>query len=198
MSTQTKHLISPEEYLAIERNAEVRSEFYRGEMFPMVGGSRLHSLIKSNIARSLGNQLQSRDCEVHSSDLRVKSPAMASYMYPDVLVLCGEPELEDHHLDTLLNPVVIFEVLSPSTEAYDRGDKSVQYRTIESLREYVLVSQQVSRVEQLVRQDSGGWLLTETDQLDDVLELPSIGCRLPLREIYAKVDFQNAERPKVD
>jgi Uma2 family endonuclease len=195
MSTQTKHLISPEEYLASERNAEVRSEFYRGEVTPMVGASRVHNLISACLGSELIQQLKGRPCEVYISDMRVKVSAKI-YTYPDVTVACGDIRFEDEQVDTLLNPTVIFEVLSPSTEHEDRGRKWVSYRTIESLREYILVAQDAPRVEHHLRQAEGGWLLTETHQLDDVLELPSIGCRLPLREIYAKVDVQNREQPK--
>jgi Uma2 family endonuclease len=120
------------------------------------------------------------------------------HTYPDVTVACGNILFEDEHVDTLLNPTVIFEVLSPSTEHDDRGRKWASYRTIESLREYILVAQDAPRVEHHLRQAEGSWLLTEMHQLDDVLELPSIACRLPLSEIYAKVDFQNAEQPKAD
>jgi Uma2 family endonuclease len=194
MSTQVKRLLTPQEYLAIERDSEFRHEFYRGEMLQTTGGSFKHSLIKSYISRALGNQLKSRDCTVHSSDLRVKVTATGIYTYPDVLVACGELQLEDAHSDTLLNPVVIVEVLSPSTEAYDRGEKWKNYRTIDSLREYLLVAQDAPRVEQYIRQEQEGWLLTETDQLDQTVELPSIACRLPLREIYARVDFEAAEK----
>jgi Uma2 family endonuclease len=194
MSTQPKRLYSPEEYLAIERNADVRSEYFRGEMFQMVGASRAHNLITSNIARELGNQLKGGPCDLYISDMRVKVSSTGLYTYPDVTVACGDIQFEDSHVDTLLNPTVIFEVLSPSTEAYDRGKKFERYRTIASLREYVLVAQDAVRIEHYVRQPDGGWLLTDLNRPEEVLELPSISCKLPLREIYARVDFDRAER----
>src|SRR5215211_3382177 len=152
MSSQRKTLLTPEEYLAVERRSEVRSEYLAGEVFAMVGASKRHNLIVSNLIRVLGNQLLDRPCNVYPSDMRVKVSRIGKYTYPDVVVACEEEEFDDEERDTLLNPLVIIEVLSESTEAYDRGRKFEHYQYIESLTEYLLVSQEPYRVEQYVRQ----------------------------------------------
>src|SRR5215211_8263317 len=152
MSYQRKTLLSPEEYLAIERKSEIKHEYFAGEVFAMVGASKRHNLITANIIRLLGNQLADRPRNVYPSDMRVKVSATGKYTYPDVVVACDEEQFDDEEKDTLLNPVVIFEVLSESTEAYDRGKKFEQYQQIESLTEYVLVAQEPHRIEQYVRQ----------------------------------------------
>jgi Uma2 family endonuclease len=187
MDAQTRPRLTPEEYLAIERQAETRSEYLDGEMFAMTGGSLHHNLIVSNLVRELSLQLKKRPCQVYPSDLRVHIPATGLYTYPDVIVVCGEPRLEDQHLDSLLNPTLIVEVLSPTTEAYDRGKKFEHYQTIQTLSEYVLVSQDSFRVEQYLRQDGNRWLLTTTAGLDGRVALPSVQCELALAEIYDKV-----------
>lgn len=189
MAILTKTRISPEEYLATERRAETKSEYLDGEVFAMTGVTRRHSLVTTNLVRELSQKLIDRPCEVHANDLRVLIPATGLYTYPDVTVVCGEPRFEDHEVDTLLNPILIVEVLSPTTEAYDRGKKFEHYGTIESLAEYVLVSQAAPRVEQFVRQDGGHWLFTATSGLDAKVLLPSIGCEVALAEIYHKVPF---------
>ncbi|HYU32809.1 MAG TPA: Uma2 family endonuclease [Thermoanaerobaculia bacterium] len=190
MSVQTKARLSPQEYLDIERRAETKSEYLDGAMFAMTGVSRRHSLVTTNLTRELSQRLLDRPCEVHSSDLRVYIPATGLYTYPDLAVVCGEPQFEDdQELDTLLNPTLIVEVLSPTTEAYDRGKKFEHYDSIGSLAEYVLVSQTTPRVEQLVRQEGGHWLFTGTSGLDGKVILSSIGCELELAKIYHKVPF---------
>lgn len=148
MLPQSRRPLTPAEYLALERQAEVRSEYFQGEAFAMAGGSQRHNLIVANLLRLLGNQLVSRDCNVYPSDMRVKIEALGKYTYPDVAVACGENRFEDEHRDVLLNPVVLFEVLSQSTEAYDRGKKFEHDQALDSLREYLLVSQDACRVEQ--------------------------------------------------
>lgn len=199
MSSQPKTSLTPEEYLAIERKAETKSEYFEGEMFPlgsmgklheafaMTGASRRHNLVAGNIFAALHRQLMERPCEVYPSDMRVRTPATGFYTYPDVSVACDEPNFEDDYLDTLLNPIVIIEVLSVSTEAYDRGKKFEQYQQIESLMEYLLVAQEPYRVEQYVRQTDAQWLYTEAHQAEDVIKLSSIACDLVLRDIYNKV-----------
>jgi len=179
---------TPAEYLALERAAEIKSELIDGHIVAMSGVSREHSLVAINLASHLNRQLEHRPCEVHGSDLRVRVSNTGLYTYPDVSVVCGEPEFEDEHFDTLLNPTVIFEVLSPSTEAYDRGEKFARYRRLASLREYVLVAQDRPRVERFTRQGEA-WVLTAFDEIEAVVELSSIGCALSLGEIYAKVRF---------
>jgi len=187
MSSQLKTYLTPEEYLAIERKAEDRSEYFNGEMFAMSGASRRHNLIVTNIVREISQQIKGKPCEVYSNDMRVKIPATGLYTYPDVVVVCDEPKFEDEYIDTLLNPVVIIEVLSDSTEKYDRGQKFAHYRGIESLAEYMLVAQDNFKVEQFTKRSDKQWLMTEKGSLEDEIKLISIECVLQLREVYDKV-----------
>jgi len=190
MSRQVKPHVSPEEYLALERQAETKHEYVDGEIFAWAGASRKHNLIAMNISGELRQQLKGKPCEVYQSEMRVKAPASRAYVYPDVVVVCSEPQFEDDYVDTLLNPKVVFEVLSKSTESYNRLAKSAYYRTIESLSEYLLVVQEEYRVEQYVKQVAGRWLLTEVRSLENVIELESIGCALALRDIYDRISFE--------
>ena len=189
MASQPKSYLTPEEYLAMERKAEYKSEYFAGEVFAMVGASRKHNLIATNITTTLGQQLKKRACEIYASDMRVRVPATGSYTYPDVVVACGEPEFEDDYLDTLLNPVVIIEVLSASTASYDRIKKFGYYRTIDSLDEYLLVAQDEYKIEQYVKQPDGRWLLADIKSLEATAEMPSIQCMLPLADVYDKVSL---------
>ena len=161
MSAVPKPFLTPQEYVARERRAEIKSEYLRGEVFAMSGASRKHNLIAGNVNRVLGEQLRERECEVYPGDMRVKVSPTGLYTYPDVTVACGEPEFEDAEVDTLLNPRVIVEVLSPSTADYDRGRKFTHYRRLPSLREYVLISQECPLVEHYVRQGQDEWLLSK-------------------------------------
>ena len=181
-------LLTPEEYLAKERKALTKSEYRNGQIYAMPGASRKHNLITVHILGELYVQLRDRSCEVYPSDMRVKVSAAGLYTYPDVIVVCDEPRFDDTHFDTLLNPTVLIEVLSPSTAAYDRGDKFAAYQKLDSLREYVLISQDSVCVEHYLRQEQA-WDLTEFRALNDVFHLVSIGCALSLRAIYAKVQF---------
>jgi Uma2 family endonuclease len=156
-------------------------------MFAMAGASRRHNLIAANIIRTLGNQLLERNCNVYPSDMRVKIGKINKYTYPDVVVACGEEQFEDEETDTLLNPVVIIEVLSASTEAYDRGKKFEHYQSLDSLVEYLLVTQDSIRVEQYVRQSNRTWTYSEFHSLEDTVQLHTIDCKLMLSEVYAKV-----------
>jgi len=187
MSSQPTTYLTPDQYLAVERKAEYKSEYIDGEMVAMTGASRKHNLIAFNLTREISQQLRSRPCEGYASDMRVRVPSTRLYTYPDVVVVCGEPRFEDDYVDTLLNPTLIIEVLSESTELYDRGKKFGFYRSIESLAEYLLVAQDEHRVEQYVKQSDGRWLLSDYRSLEDVIELPSIQCKLAMREIYDKV-----------
>ena len=191
MVSQTTTYLTPEEYLALERKAEYKNEYINGEIVAITGASRIHNLITINIGSELRQQLKEAPCEVYSNDMRVRIPSTGLYTYPDAVVVCGEPKLEDDFLDTLLNPTLIFEVLSTSTEAYDRGKKFSDYRTIESLAEYALVAQDEYRVEQYVKQSDGRWLLTDIRSLDGTVELASVSCVLALKEIYHKVNLSN-------
>ena len=190
MSAVPKRMLTPAEYLTIERAAEFKSEFYRGEMFAMADASREHILIAGNVTGELRNQFKGRCCEVYSNDMRVKVSATGLYTYPDVVIVCGEPEFLDAEVDTLLNPTVLIEVLSPSTESYDRGAKAEQYRRIPTLREHVLITQDRPHVDVLIRQADGSWLLRETNDLDQVVTLPSVSVSLPMREIYDRITFE--------
>jgi Uma2 family endonuclease len=189
--------LTPDEYLAIERAAETKSEYWDGEMFAMSGASRKHGLAGFAIATELGVQLRGRPCEAFIADMRVRMPKRRAYVYPDVVVACDEPQFEDDQLDTLLNPTLVIEILSPSTANFDRGHKFQHYRTIASLQEYVLVHQDAVRVEHYRRQSDFSWVLREFSQLDDTLELPSIGCQLRLEAIYEKLKdlLPDADRP---
>jgi Uma2 family endonuclease len=188
MSTQPQRsFLTPEEYLSIERKAEFKSEYFNGEMFAMAGASQPHNRIVSNIISALNPQLLQRDCNIYPSDMRVKIEKINKYTYPDVVVTCGKEILEDDQIDTLLNPILIIEILSASTEAYDRGEKFRQYQFIQSLAEYILITQDAIRVEQYVRQTDRTWLYSEYQNLDDVIKLESIACELTLKDVYAKV-----------
>lgn len=183
-----KILITPEEYIVKERKAEFKSEYRNGQIVAMPGASHQHNLLSGNIFGHIFIQFLDRTCQIYANDMRVKVSNSGLYTYPDVVVVCDEPQFEDNHVDTLLNPTVIVEVLSPSTEEYDRHDKFMSYQTLESLQEYILVSQNSVHVEQYVRQN-GNWILREFRSLDDMLQLASIECQLAVRAIYAKVQF---------
>lgn len=178
--------LSPEQYLAAERRGEGRHEYLAGEIHAMTGASRKHGLIVTNLARILSGELLDAPCEVYVSDMRVRVSPTNSYVYPDVVAVCTEPRFEDEHVDTLINPTVIVEVLSPSTEDYDHGKKWMLYQQISSLRDYLLVAQDRVQVEQYTRQDDGAWLYRVTTDPAAVLELPSIRCLVEIRGVYAK------------
>ncbi len=190
MSTQAKPWITPEEYLERERLAEYKSEYYRGEVFAMAGASLRHGRIVRNLAGELFQQLKNKKWEVFTSDLRLRVTATGLYTYPDVVVICGEPEVADDQKDTVVNPAIVIEVLSDSTKDYDRGQKFEHYRGIPSLREYLVIAQDHPHAEHYIRQPENRWLLSETANLSDTLHLPAIDCTLPLAAIYDKVDFQ--------
>jgi Uma2 family endonuclease len=189
VSTRPEPRHSDEEYLAIERASDTKSEYLDGILYAMGGASARHVQIAGNVAGELRNQLRDKPCLVYSTDLRVRVSRAGLYTYPDVVVVCGDPNFVDDELDTLTNPLLIVEVLSDSTENYDRGEKFERYRTNTSFREYLLVAQERVHVERFVRQDDGTWVLYETNSLDDVLELVSVGCSLAVAEIYLKVSF---------
>ncbi|HLC17134.1 MAG TPA: Uma2 family endonuclease [Thermodesulfovibrionia bacterium] len=167
LTAAVKQRYTPEEYLALERKAEYKSEFVNGRIFAMSGASRKHNLIAGNIFRELSLQFKNRPCEVYMSEMRVKVSPTGMYTYPDVVAVCGDISLEDIHNDTLINPTVIVEVLSESTEAYNRGEKFAHYRSLESLQEYILVAQDKVRVERFVRQGKL-WVLYEASSAPDL------------------------------
>jgi Uma2 family endonuclease len=189
MSANTKPLMSPQDYLLRERLADFRSEFYRGEMFAMAGGSWEHTLVKDNIAREAGSQMKAGPCHVLTSDLRVKITASGLYTYPDIVIVCDEPKFEDKVLDTLLNPRAIVEVLSDSTEKYDRGTKFAQYRKLPSVQEFVLVAQDRPLVESYARQADDTWILTVVSDLGRTFAFAAIPVQIPLVDIYRGVAF---------
>ncbi len=194
MSSPSPNLITPDEYLELERKSEIRSEYIGGRIFAMSGASRRHNLIAGNLFRELSSQMRGRECEVYVSDMRVKIGPTGMYTYPDIAAVCGQPRFEGAHVDTLLNPMVIVEVLSESTEAYDRGEKFANYRRLDTLQEYVLVAQDKIRVEHY-RREGEQWILSEISDPDSALDLPSIGCHVGLGAIYEKVDFNPLSVP---
>jgi Uma2 family endonuclease len=172
--------------LALERSASYKNEFDDGQIYAMTGASREHNLVSGNMYRDLSLQLKKRPCEAYINDMRVKAAEARSYHYPDIAIVCGTPQFEDVQVDTLLNPMLLIEVLSPSTEAYDRGGKFANYRKIPSLREYLLVAQDQPSIERYVRQGEV-WILSEATGLEASVPLESIDCVLSLREVYDKV-----------
>lgn len=191
MASRQEPFYTPEEYLAMERAAATKHEYFNGRIYAMSGAHRNHVRIATNLIILLGTQLRGRPCEVFHSDMRVRVSGTGLYTYPDVSALCGEPEFEDGEVDVLLNPTVLVEVLSKSTEAYDRGGKFDHYRTIPTLQEYVLFEQDRARAEHRVRKGESGdrWGLTMVRGLDATLELPAIGCVLALRDVYDRVEL---------
>ena len=187
-SAAAQTYLSPEEYLAFERKATTKHEYLNGQIVAMSGASFAHNFITVNIATSLNVQLMEGECRVATSDMRVKVTQINSYFYPDVVVVCGEPRAEDDTFDTLLNPTLIVEVLSPSTEGYDKGEKFEHYQQIASLKDYILISQDEIRVEHYRRQESE-WLRSEFRELEDVLSLLSINCELRLQDVYRRVEI---------
>ena len=185
-SLAAQTLYTPDEYLALERKATFKNEYLNGEILAMSGASNAHNLITLDIGTELNIQLRSRECLVYTNDMRIRTSPMGSYFYPDVVVVCGEPRFEDNVFDTLVNPIIVVEVLSPSTEAFDKDEKFRCYQELASLREYILVSQDRVRVEHY-RLIKTQWVQTEFHVREDVLPLLSIGCELPLQDIYRRV-----------
>lgn len=197
MSTVPIRTYTPAEYLERERQARTKSQYYRGEIFAMSGASREHLRIAGDLFVYLSNALRDRPCEVFNSDLRVKVQDSGLYTYPDLTIVCGEPQFEDKNVDTLVNPLVLIEVLSESTESYDRGAKSSQYRKLPTLRELVLVSSMGVQVEHYHRRDDDQWGFWETTDCTASLSLASVGIAVPLAEIYRRVEFSPAAAPPV-
>lgn len=178
--------LTPEEYLAIERQAEYKSEYVDGVMYSMAGGSPQQSLIASNILGELYIHLKGSGCRVFNSDLKVRVPSSRKFHYPDVLVVCGEPELAYDEKDVLLNPLLIVEVLSESTQGYDKERKFLYYQEIDSFGEYLLVAQDQPIVQHYVKQPDGSWIYKKIEGLAQSIELATINCRLKLKDIYSK------------
>ena len=187
MSTLTaRTYLTPEEYLTWERKQPFKNEYHNGQIIAMSGASRGHNRITVDITIQLGNQLMDSDCEVFASEMCVRTSPEVSYFYPDVIVVCGEPRFEDDTFDTLLNPILVVEVLSPSTATFDRGEKFEHYKQLASLQEYLLISQDSVRVEHYCLRETQ-WNRNTFQRLEDVLPLVSIGCEVSLRTIYRRV-----------
>jgi Uma2 family endonuclease len=193
VSSAPSHHLTAEEYLEIERKAPTKSELIHGRMYAMAGASRAHTKLVANIVRSLGNQLAGKDCDVYPQDLRLKVSETGMYTYPDLAVVCGEARFEDKNGDTLLNPAVIVEVLSDSTEAYDRGAKFLHYQRLPSLKAYVLVSQSEPRLECYTRSEHD-WSYSQAHGVDSRLSLPAISCDLKLAEVYDRVQLEGSTK----
>jgi Uma2 family endonuclease len=193
MSALPKVYWTPEQYLAWERKQESKSEYWNGEIFAMAGASEKHNLIAANVIALLHPQLRSRGCRTYPGDIRLFISATGLYTYADVVVVCGQPQFTDSEVDTLLNPTLIVEVLSKSTENYDRGKKFQNYRTIGSLTDYLMIAQDSYSIEHYVRRPEGQWLFSEARGLEAVLTLPTLHCTLKLSEVYDQVDLSPSE-----
>ncbi len=193
MTAQPTTPLSEEAYLALERASPIKHEYLRGRIFAMTGAKEPHNLIAGNTLAALHAQLRRKPCRVYPSDMRVKVVQTGLNTYPGVMVVCGQPQFTDDVRDTVVNPTVIIEVLSASTERYDRGLKFQNYRTIDTLRDYILISQSSHRIEHYTRQDHGLWLLQECTSLDQTVTLRSIDCTLLLADIYEKVELEPDE-----
>lgn len=187
-SVAAQTYLTPQEYITAERKATLKSEYLSGEIVAMSGASHEHNLITMNTATGLYNQLVEQGCRVFASDMRVGISAGDSYFYPDIVVVCEKPRFEDNEFDTLINPIVVIEVLSQSTEAYDKGEKFRRYQQLESLQEYILISQDQVQVERYHRQDKN-WVSSEFTSLEDILELISVEAELSLQQIYRFVEI---------
>jgi Uma2 family endonuclease len=180
-----------EQYIELDKNSAERYEYFDGVIVDMAGGSLNHNRITRNVIRSLENTLAGGECEVLPSDMRLKVPKAFPYRYPDAVVVCGEPMIEEiQGQEMLVNPRMIIEVLSPNTEAYDRGAKFSAYQSIDSFQEYILIAQDRPHVTQYVRQPGNKWLRSEVEGVDGMLRLESLGCTLALSEVYRRVQFQ--------
>ena len=189
MSAALKPRLSVAEYLATERNADFKSEYFRGETFAMAGASREHNTVKENLIVELGMRMKGSPCRTYSSDQRVKVSATGLYTYPDIALVCGRPEFDPLDPDTLVNPAAIIEVLSPATERYDRGAKFRQYQQLPSIQEYVLVSQDEPVIERFVRQPDGTWVLTVVAGLSGEVSFATVPVRVAMADVYNGVEF---------
>ena len=194
MTALPQKVYSIEEYLELERNSEEKFEFWDGNVWSMSGARFVHNQISSNVNRELGNRLDDRPCTVLQSDMRVKVPAYPPYRYPDATALCGEPVIETiGGIEMLVNPQLIVEILSDSTEAFDRGDKFTYYKSIPSFTEYLLIAQRRPHVTQFVKHGDGFWANYEFNDVAEIVELKSVGCSLPLAAIYRGVSLPEAD-----
>jgi Uma2 family endonuclease len=196
MSAETKRRYTLDEYLALERESDARLEFWEGEVFEMSGGTLGHERTMGNAFDLFRSQLRSSDCTVFGSNMQIKTPAAPPYRYADGSVVCGKIEVERFNgNDLLLNPLLVYEVLSPSTEAYDRGDKFTHYKSILSLREYLLIAQHRPHVTHYVKQEDGSWSYSEINGFEGVVNLPTLGLTLKLSDLYRNVEFERGSGP---
>ncbi|MDZ7962348.1 MAG: Uma2 family endonuclease [Aulosira sp. DedQUE10] len=186
-------LYSIGEYLTLEESAEYRSEYRNGEIVPMTGGSINHNQIIINLIIALGLALQQQNYLVYTSDLRLWIPRYGEYTYPDILIIKDEPIFQEGRTDTVINPSIIFEILSKSTRSRDRGDKFTYYRSISEFQEYILIDQYQFHIEQFGKTPEGHWLFKESDDEDGVLTLASANCQIPHRQIYERVNFKQKD-----
>lgn len=193
MSAHSETFVTEDEYLRRELEADYKSEYFNGEIFAMSGATEAHILIVTNLMRELSNKLRRRPCRIYSNDLRVRVSPTGLYTYPDVTVVCGERKFYEKQKDTLLNPTAIFEVLSKSTQDYDRGQKFEHYRTLDTLQEYITIAQDRVHVEHHARQSDNRWLLTEMNEPDAVLRLPSLDCEIALTDTYENIELPYIE-----
>ena len=189
MVTASRRTFTPDEYLLIERGAEFRSQYIHGEIYSMAGASERHNLITANLTALLHAQLRGKPCRVYQSDMRVRTPNTKVISYPDVVVACPPLQLLDERGDTLLNPTVIIEVLSDSTESFDRGDKWLAYEEIPTLTDYVLISQNAPKVEHFTRLGEAEWTYRFLEGVNDVITLERIDCSVVVSDVYEKVEF---------
>ena len=181
---------SPQEYLAFERVSKQKHEYFQGKLVAMAGASLIHNRLVANLLGEIREPLKNKPCEILPSDIRVSTPSRESYMYPDAVIVCGQPEMEDDKFDTLKNPVVIFEILSPSTEDHDRGRKFFFYRQIPSFKEYILVDSTKPFVEISRQEENGAWKFETITDPEGQLFISSIGISIPMAEVYRNVSFQ--------
>jgi Uma2 family endonuclease len=191
MSTEEKARLTIEEYIELDKNSEEKFEYFDGEVFNMTGVHPNHALLQSRLITSLNNQTAKRGCYIYPSDLRVKVPSMPPYRYPDLSALCGKPEFEEvAGLLTLANPSLLIEILSPSTEAFDRGEKFTHYKSIPSFREYLLVAQNKKHITQYVRQSERAWLQTEYGA-GEALQIVTLECEREVDALYDGINFES-------
>lgn len=181
------HQMTMTEYIEWESQADYRSEYVDGELFAMAGGSYRHSAICANLHRSIGNRLLEKECTVFDSNLKLAVPSYRAFLYPDLMVVCGAIECFEDHEDIIQNPILIVEVLSPSTELFDRGKKFAYYRSLPSLQEYVLVSQEAVSVEVFTKRVDGNWFFSALQEKDASVALHSLACEIPVSEIYRNI-----------
>lgn len=190
MAFQLKQIYTIEEYLELEKRSEEKYEFWNGHVWSMSGASYAHNQIVMNLSIDLGSQLRDKGCSAYPADMRIKVPSYGPYRYPDLSALCGEPKLDKFGgFEMLINPRLIIEVLSDSTEAFDRGDNFSYYKSIESFTEYLLVAQHRPHISQFVKHGDGFWMNYEFNDLKDVIELRSVQCSVPLSTVYQNVEF---------